>query len=63
MKNIIDNIENGKFSDAKEELGNKVQGNIAERIAGVQSELGFEAVIEPVIEPVVEPVVEPDNEE
>ena len=55
MKNLIDNIENGKFSDAKEELGAMVQTNIAERIAGAQSELGLTASGEAKVEPVVEP--------
>ena len=41
MKNLIDNIENGKFSDAKEELSDMVKQNIADRIADIQEELGL----------------------
>lgn len=46
MENIIDNIENGKFSDAKEELTGMVKDNITSRIADAQSEMGLKATIE-----------------
>ena len=46
MKDIIDNINDDKFSEAREGLSDFVQNNVSTRVAAKQEELGLVIPVE-----------------
>ena len=46
MKDLIDNINDDKFSEAREGLNDIVQNNVSTRVAAKQEELGLVIPVE-----------------
>ena len=46
VKDLLDNINDDKFSDARSELSDFVQANVTDRVAAKQEELGLVIPVE-----------------